>query len=62
MNQRGKGLSEEILARAIFELKKSGIKEVQLWVDRNNFAYNIYKKVGFKEYENEKTPIYFFTP
>lgn len=59
---RGKGLSEEILARAIFELKKSGIKEVQLWVDRNNFAYNIYKKSGFKECENEKTPIYFFTP
>lgn len=59
---RGKGLSEEILARALTDLKKLGIKEIQLWVDRNNFAYNIYKKLGFKENENEKTPIYFFTP
>ena len=59
---RGKGLSGEILARALTDLKKSGIKEIQLWVDRNNFAYRIYKKLGFKEYENEKTPIYFFTP
>ena len=59
---RGQGLSEEIICGVLNKIKKSGIREIQLWVDKNNFAYNIYKKLGFKQCENEKTPIYCFNP
>ena len=59
---RGQGISEAIMERALLKIKKLGFEGVQLWVDKNNFAYKMYRKFGFQEYENEKTPIYYFNP
>ncbi|MHB1493040.1 MAG: GNAT family N-acetyltransferase [Thermoplasmataceae archaeon] len=59
---RGMKLSRSIIANSLRTLNAHGYKSCQLWVDRNNFAYRIYKAIGFVEKENEKFPIYYKVP
>lgn len=59
---RGLKLSRSIIANSLKSLKTHGYDSCQLWVDRNNFAYRIYKAIGFVEKESEKSPIYYKVP
>lgn len=47
---RGKGVGRELIKRLIAEAKKQNLTKVSLSVEKENFAVNLYQKVGFKVY------------
>ncbi|WP_096187130.1 GNAT family N-acetyltransferase [Evansella halocellulosilytica] len=49
---RGNGLSKVLVKEAVKDLKNQGYKEVRLNVFEDNFAKEIYKKLGFIEVQS----------
>jgi len=47
---RGKGIGRELIKRLIAEAKNQNLTKVSLSVEKENFAVNLYQKVGFKIY------------
>ena len=47
---RGKGVGRELIKRLIAEVKNQNLTKVSLSVEKENFAINLYQKVGFKVY------------
>jgi ribosomal protein S18 acetylase RimI-like enzyme len=47
---RGKGIGRELIKRLIAEAKNQNLTKVSLSVEKENFALNLYQKVGFKVY------------
>jgi len=47
---RGKGVGRELIKRLITEAKNQNLTKVSLSVEKENFAVNLYQKVGFKVY------------
>jgi ribosomal protein S18 acetylase RimI-like enzyme len=47
---RGKGIGQQLLIAMIDRLKNNRLKRVSLSVDRDNFAYGLYRKHGFVDY------------
>lgn len=47
---RGKGIGNQLLIAMIDWLTNNRLKRVSLSVDRDNFAYGLYKKHGFVDY------------
>ncbi len=47
---RGKGVGKELIKRLIAEAKNQNLTKVSLSVEKENFAVNLYQKVGFKVY------------
>jgi ribosomal protein S18 acetylase RimI-like enzyme len=47
---RGKGVGRELIKRLIVEAKNQNLTKVSLSVEKENFAINLYQKVGFKVY------------
>ena len=47
---RGKGVGRELIKRLIAEAKNQNLTKVSLSVEKENFAVNLYQKVGFKVY------------
>jgi len=46
---RGKGLGTALMAKALYHLKKEGVKVIELGVDGNNLpALKLYRKFGFE--------------
>jgi ribosomal protein S18 acetylase RimI-like enzyme len=50
---RNQGFGRQLLEKMFSKLKESGYKQVSLSVDKRNFAYQLYKKMGFQEYQIE---------
>lgn len=48
---RAKGIGSQLLITMIDKLKETGIKQVSLSVDKKNYAYNLYKRNGFIDYQ-----------
>jgi [ribosomal protein S18]-alanine N-acetyltransferase len=48
---RGKGIGSKLLEAMFRRLKKKGYKQVSLSVDKRNFAYKLYQKRGFQDFE-----------
>jgi ribosomal protein S18 acetylase RimI-like enzyme len=48
---RKKGIGTKLLDTMIKSLTESGYKQISLSVDRINYAYDLYKKTGFRDYE-----------
>jgi ribosomal protein S18 acetylase RimI-like enzyme len=49
---RKKGIGTILLKTMIKALADDGCKHVSLSVDKANYAYNLYKKIGFKDYKS----------
>lgn len=47
---RGKGIGNQLLIAMIDWLTNNRLKRVSLSIDRDNFAYGLYKKHGFVDY------------
>jgi ribosomal protein S18 acetylase RimI-like enzyme len=52
-NFRNQGFGRQLLEKMFLKLQESGYKKVSLSVDRRNFAYQLYQKVGFQEHQIE---------
>ncbi len=52
---QNKGIGVKMLYTIFSSYLKVGIKEVSLSVDKENYAYRLYKKVGFEVVEEAKT-------
>lgn len=50
-HSRKKGIGTKLLDTMIKSLTESGYKQISLSVDRINYAYDLYKKTGFRDYE-----------
>ncbi len=48
---RSNGIGTRLLEKMLAKLKESGYKQVSLSVDRRNFAYQMYQKFDFQEYQ-----------
>lgn len=48
---RGKGIGTRLLAEMIKLLREKDTPQVSLSVDKINYAYSMYKKSGFEDYE-----------
>lgn len=48
---RKMGIGTKLLDTMIKSLTESGYKQISLSVDRINYAYDLYKKTGFRDYE-----------
>jgi ribosomal protein S18 acetylase RimI-like enzyme len=58
---RNKGIGTKLMENMLFALKKDGYKQVSLSVQKENPAYRIYEKLGFrivKEKEKDVTMAY----
>ncbi len=55
--QRNKGYAHQMLAFLIQVAKGSGLKAIELNVNRNNPSVSVYQKLGFTVIREEKTPI-----
>jgi ribosomal protein S18 acetylase RimI-like enzyme len=49
---RKKGIGTTLLKTMIKALADEGYKQISLSVDKINYAYNLYKKIGFKDYRS----------
>jgi len=49
---RKKGIGTILLNTMIKELTVKGYKQISLSVDKINYAYDLYKKIGFKDYQS----------
>ncbi len=49
---RNKGIGTLLLKKMIKTLTDKGYRQVSLSVDKINYAYDLYKKIGFKDYES----------
>jgi ribosomal protein S18 acetylase RimI-like enzyme len=49
---RKKGIGTMLLKTMIKALTDKGYKQISLSVDKINYAYNLYKKIGFKDYKS----------
>jgi len=49
---RGQGIGTRLLESMIKMLHKTGARQVSLSVDKINYAYRLYKKYGFEDYES----------
>ena len=45
---RGFGIGTELMKKMIAELEKLGIKQASLSVQKDNYAWKMYKKLGFE--------------
>jgi GNAT superfamily N-acetyltransferase len=55
---RGKGIGTLLLDAMIHQLKNGSVKQISLSVDKDNFAYHLYKYFGFEDYKvTEKSVI-----
>ncbi len=54
---RGKGIGKQLLATMIDRLKNNQIKYVSLSVDKDNFAYELYRNHGFVDYHTSEKSI-----
>ena len=45
---RGLGIGTKLMKQILKELKKQGYKQVSLSVQKENYAVDMYKKVGFR--------------
>jgi ribosomal protein S18 acetylase RimI-like enzyme len=50
---RNQGFGRQLLEKMFFKLQDSGYKQVSLSVDKRNFAYQLYQKMGFQEHQIE---------
>jgi ribosomal protein S18 acetylase RimI-like enzyme len=50
---RNQGFGRQLLEKMFLKLKDSGYKQVSLSVDKRNFAYQLYQKMGFQEHQME---------
>jgi len=49
---RGQGIGTRLLTAMIKMLHETGVSQVSLSVDKVNYAYRLYKKIGFEDYES----------
>jgi ribosomal protein S18 acetylase RimI-like enzyme len=49
---RKEGIGTILLKTMIKALTDEGYKQISLSVDKINYAYNLYKKIGFKDYKS----------
>jgi len=49
---RKKGIGTMLLKTMIKALTDAGFKQISLSVDKINYAYDLYKKIGFKDYKS----------
>ncbi len=52
---RGKGIGKQLLAKMLEELSRAGYQRVSLSVDKGNFAFNLYQKMGFEIFSTDDT-------
>jgi ribosomal protein S18 acetylase RimI-like enzyme len=52
-----KGIGKMLLNGMIKLLIDHGYKNVSLSVDKNNYAYNLYKSYGFEDYESNNDSV-----
>ena len=52
-NFRGQGLGTLLLEKMFLKLQESGYQRVSLSVDKRNFAYQLYQKLGFQEHQTD---------
>jgi GNAT superfamily N-acetyltransferase len=50
---RNQGFGTQLLEKMLLKLQESGYKKVSLSVDKRNFAYQLYQKLGFQEHQIE---------
>jgi ribosomal protein S18 acetylase RimI-like enzyme len=50
---RNQGFGRQLLEKMFSKLQDSGYKQVSLSVDKRNFAYQLYQKMGFQEHQIE---------
>lgn len=56
-NYQGKGIAREIITSYI-ELSKQDKKDIKIKVYKENRAQELYKRLGFKEFERDNTHLY----
>jgi ribosomal protein S18 acetylase RimI-like enzyme len=50
---RNQGFGRQLLERMFLKLQELGYEQVSLSVDKRNFAYKLYQKMGFQEHQIE---------
>ncbi len=50
---RNQGFGTQLLEKMFLKLQESGYKKVSLSVDKRNFAFQLYQKLGFQEHQIE---------
>ena len=48
---RNQGFGNQLLEKILVKLQELGYKNVSLSVDKRNFAYQLYLKFGFQDYQ-----------